>query len=336
YVYIENGLVVRPASQRHKSESLPNLNGKWRWDNDEGWMADGYRFEDADLLFYDRTVDFIRRHRRESQDRPFFVLLSTQIAHAPVLPAAEFRNRTPAGPRGDFVVELDVIVGRLLDTLKELKIDDETLVIVTSDNGPETVHTDWMRTDYQHDPAGGFRGMKRDGWEGGHRVPMIARWPGSIPAGQVSEQLINTTDVFATLASIVGESLPDDVAVDSFDMLPVLLGRQPMDRPVRPHMLTQSFRGEFQLRVGDWKYLHHRGSGGNDDTRGPLQKYALPESAPDAPGQLYNLKDDPGERTNLYFTESEQRRELQERLEVLTNPSTGRTAPINRTPEEMP
>lgn len=330
YIYIINGEVPAPASQRHESDRLPNPGGKWRWDNDEGWMSPGYRFVDADLLFFDKTVDFITRHRKDHSDKPFFVVFSTQISHAPVLPAPEFEQQTNAGPRGDFVYELDALTGRLLDFIKSLGIDDNTLVLFTSDNGPETVHTDWMRQDHDHDAAGGFRGMKRDGWEGGHRVPLIARWPGRIPPGQVSRQLINTTDIFATIASVVGYDLPDDVAVDSYDMLPAMLGEQPEDKPIRPYMLTQSFRGEFQLRQGDWKYLNHKGSGGNDYERGFLRKYALPEKSPTAPGQLYNLTEDPGETTNLYFSAPEKRRELQALLKELTSKEDGRTAPKDR------
>lgn len=174
--------------------------------------------------------------------------------------------------------------------------------------------------------------MKRDGWEGGHRVPMIARWPARIPAGQVSKQLTNTTDIFATLASIVGFTLPDDVAVDSYDMLPAMLGRQPDGKSIRPHMLTQSFRSEFQLRQGSWKYLDHTGSGGNNYTRGPLTKYALPNSAPAATGQLYDLEKDPGETTNLFFSEQEKRKEMKTLLAKLTRKTDGRTAPKNRKP----
>ncbi len=330
YVYIENGMVKTPASQRHKRGNLPNPGGKWRWDNDEGWMAPDYRFVDADLLFYDKTLDFITRHRKNHSDKPFFAVFSTQISHAPVLPAPEFNGKTKGGPRGDFVFELDTLTGRLLDAIKRMGIDDDTLVLFTSDNGPETVHTDWMRQDHHHDAAGGYRGMKRDGWEGGHRVPFIARWPGRIPPGQVSEQLINTTDIFATLASVTGHGLPDDAAVDSFDLLPAMLGTA--KKPIRPHMLTQSFRGEFQLRQGDWKYLNHMGSGGNNYTRGNLLKYALPETAPDATGQLFNLAKDPAETTNLFFSESGKRKELQALLKKLTSKDGGRTAPVNRKP----
>jgi len=172
--------------------------------------------------------------------------------------------------------------------------------------------------------------MKRDGWEGGHRVPFIARWPGRIPKGQVSNQMTNTTDIFATLASVVGYALPDDAATDSFEMLPSMLGTQDETRSIRPHLLTQSFRGEFQIRQGKWKYLDHPGCGGNSYDGDPLKRYALPETAPDAPGQLYDLENDPGETTNLYFTEEAKRRQLQALLERLK--SSGRSAPRKRIP----
>ena len=330
YVYIHNGMVDVPASERHKRDTLPNPGGKWRWDNDEGWMSPGYDFMNADLLFYEKTKAFIVEHRKTTPDEPFFAVLSTQIAHAPVLTATEFNGATKGGPRGDFVWELDVIVGRVLDLVKELGIDDNTLVMFNADNGAETLHYDWMKRDHQHDASGGWRGAKRDAWEGGHRVPFIARWPKRIPAGRVSKQMTNTTDIFATLASVVGYKLKDDDAVDSFDMLPVMLGTQDESDSVRPHMLTQSFRGEFQIRQGDWKYLDHTGSGGNSYENGVMKPYALPETAPKATGQLYNLSSDPGEKTNLFFTEQGKREQLQELLQQLK--SSGRSAPRGREP----
>ncbi len=332
YIYIEDGMVPVPASERHKRSRLPNPGGKWRWDNDEGWMSPGYRFVDADLLFLDKTLTFIRDHRKKTPSKPFFAVFSTQISHAPVLPAPEFRGKTKAGARGDFVYELDALCGRVLAAVKELGIDDNTLILFNSDNGPETMHTLWMREDHEHDAAGGYRGMKRDGWEGGHRVPFIARWPSRIPAGQVSAQMTNTTDIFATLASLVGYELDDEDAIDSFDMLPVMIGTREEDDPVRPHMLTQSFRGEFQLRQGAWKYLAHMGSGGNRYDRERMKLYALPERAPKAKGQLYNLARDPGETKNLYFDETDRRVEMQALLAVLSAKKDGRTAPLGRKP----
>lgn len=152
YIYIENGMVPFPADRRHLRSNLPNPGGKWRWDNDEGWMAPGYKFVEADLLFYDKTKNFITTHIKERPEQPFFTVFSTQIAHAPVLPAAEFNGSTDAGPRGDFVFELDTLVGRVIDLIQKLGIDEETLILFNADNGAETVHVDWMREDHHHDP----------------------------------------------------------------------------------------------------------------------------------------------------------------------------------------
>ena len=146
--------------------------------------------------------------------------------------------------------------------------------------------------------------------------------------------MTNTTDIFATVASAVGVSLPDEAATDSFDMLPVMLRQQDESNSVRPHLLTQSFRGEFQIRQGPWKYLDHKGSGGNIYEVKNMQPWALPENAPDAPGQLYNLDDDPNETNNLYFKEEAKRKEMQELLSKLK--SSGRSAPTNRKPFRKP
>jgi arylsulfatase A-like enzyme len=214
--------------------------------------------------------------------------------------------------------------------VKDLGIDNNTLILFNADNGAETLHVNWMRQDYGHDPSGGWRGMKRDAWEGGHRVPFIVRWPGVFQAGLKSNQMINTTDIFATVASIVDFKLKDTNARDSYDMLPAMLGTQDVKRSIRPYLLTQNFRGEFQIREGNWKYINHKGSGGNNYEEDFLKTYALPETAPDAQGQLYNLLDDPGETTNLYFKEAEKRKGLQKLLEELK--SSGRSAPLNRQP----
>lgn len=226
--------------------------------------------------------------------------------------------------------ELDSIVGKTMDLLKELGIDENTIVLFNSDNGPETLHTIWMHQDHDHDAAGGWRGMKRDGWEGGHRVPFIARWPSRIPAGRTTGQMTNTTDIMATLASVVGYKLPDDQATDSFDMLPAMLGKQDPGQSIRPHLLTQSFRGEFQIRVGNWKYLDHLGSGGNNYNNEAMAQYVLPEKTPKATGQLYDLEKDPGETTNLFFEDQKRKEDMQALLKELKD--SGRSAPLNRVP----
>ena len=208
--------------------------------------------------------------------------------------------------------------------LEELGLSDDTLVIVTSDNGPEVGTTLNMRSQYRHDGARPWRGMKRDNWEGGHRVPMIARWPGQITPGSVTDQTVCLTDLMATCAALVNAPLPNDAAEDSFNLLPVLLGKA--EQPVRDFTLHQTISLALAIRKGDWKFLDHRGSGGNNYAAGRLKTlFPAPDTEPDAPGQLYNLKEDPTETTNLYFQHPEIVKELKARLELFKK--TGRSAP---------
>jgi arylsulfatase A-like enzyme len=169
--------------------------------------------------------------------------------------------------------------------------------------------------------------VKRDNWEGGHRVPFLVRWPGKVNAGATSNQLTSLTDVMATIAAIVGTDLPENAAEDSFNMLPAWLGE---DRsPIRPYLLQQAFGGQqtLSIRRGDWKYLDHKGSGGNryEDNPG-LKRYFLPDTAPTAPGQLYNLTADPGETTNLSIERPEIVTELKALLEK--SKAAGRSRPL--------
>ena len=155
-------------------------------------------------------------------------------------------------------------------------------------------------------------------------MPMIARWPGRIETGSETAQTFCLTDVMATCAAVVGAELPSDAAEDSFNFLPVLLGKQG-DEPVRQDTLHQTISLALAIRRGPWKYLDHKGSGGNRYDRGILKQYALPEKAPDAPGQLYNVEDDPGETTNLYFEEPEIAAELKRQLDDYR--ASGRSTP---------
>jgi arylsulfatase A len=167
--------------------------------------------------------------------------------------------------------------------------------------------------------------VKRDSWEGGHRVPFIVRWPARIKAGVTSDQLLCLTDVMATVAAITGAELPRESAEDSFNMLPVLDGKA--TAPVRPHMIVQGFAGArtLSVRKGNWKYLAHTGSGGNKYNTPELKKFDLPEAEPDAPGQLYDLSKDPGETTNLYSKHPELVEEMKALLKL--SETTHRTRP---------
>ena len=227
------------------------------------------------------------------------------------------------GPRGDAIAQVDWVVGEIMDELKRLGLDEQTLVLFTSDNGPEVGTVINMREKYDHDGARPWRGMKRDNWEGGHRVPMIARWPGKVKAGSVTNQTVCLTDIMATCAAIVDAKLPNDAAEDSFNILPILLGDA--TGAIRDFTLHQTMSLALAIRKGDWKYLDHQGSGGNRYGQGKLELYTLSDTAPEAPGQLYHLGDDPGERNNLYFKHPEIVKELKGKLEAFK--LNGRSAP---------
>jgi arylsulfatase A-like enzyme len=266
----------------------------------DGLIAPGYDIEEIDQTFLSKSIEFMENHVQETPDKPFFLYHSTNAIHLPSFASKNFRGKTDAGPHGDFICEFDQIVGDLLDTLDRLGIADDTLVMVTSDNGPEVWSVANMRRDYDHDGARPWRGMKRDNWEGGHRIPYIARWPNGIRPGSEADQTVCLCDLMATCAALVGSDLPDDAGEDSFNILPVLKGEASDGMPVRQHTLHQTNLLKLSIRKGPWKYLDHTGSGGNDYDREVLRPYVVEETAPDAPGQLYNLDEDPGETTNLY------------------------------------
>ncbi|MEM8955574.1 MAG: sulfatase-like hydrolase/transferase [Verrucomicrobiota bacterium] len=322
YAYIDgNRIPVLPEGIRDK-EKLPNH--AWSFDCRPGLVAPDFDFEEVDMLFLEKSQDFLKDHVSNHPDQPFFLFHSAQAVHLPSFPGNEFKGKSGAGPHGDFIFQFDHIVGELLKTLEELGIAENTLVIVSSDNGPEVGTVIHMRKDHNHNGSHPWRGMKRDQWEAGHRVPFLAVWPGKITPGSVSAQTICQTDIMHTCAAITGYDLPDDAAEDSCNLLPVLLGED-NDQPVRPYTLHQTIRLALAIRRGDWKYLDHQGSGGNKYGVGRLEDHPSPDSAPDAPAQLYNLKSDPGETTNLYFEHPEIVQELKSLLEE--SKSTGRSRP---------
>jgi arylsulfatase A len=290
-------------------------------------QAENFNLEEVDLVFLEKSQQFLRSHVGEKPQQPFFLFHSMQAVHLPSFPADQFKGKTSSGPHGDFFLEMDWVVGELMRTLDELGIADNTVLIFGSDNGPEVPTVIAMRRDHQHDGARPWRGVKRDQWEGGHRTPFIVRWPGKVRAGSSSDQIISLTDIFATCAAITGAELPDDAAEDSYDFLPVLDGSQG-EGPLRPYVLQQTMSLAMSVRRGDWKLLDHKGSGGSRYDRDGdwgMKQYAIPDNDPDAPGQLYNLAQDPGETNNLYSKHPEIVAELKALLEG--SKKSGRSAP---------
>lgn len=325
YAYIDGDRIPVPPTKLLDRSKLP----KHPYGNDcrRGMVAANFNHEEVDMVFLDKSKEFLEQHVKSSPGKPFFLYHSMQAVHLPSFAADRFKGKSKAGPHGDFIFEMDYVFGELLQTLERLGVADNTLVIFASDNGPEVPTVRNMRKTHKHDGARPWRGVKRDQWEGGHRTPFIIRWPGKIKAGTTSDQLTSLTDVMATCAAIVGAKLPNDAAEDSYNMLPVLLGTQG-DKAVRRHLLQQTISFAMSIRDGKWKYLDHKGSGGNNYNWGGtwgMQQYALKDTDPDAPGQLYNLEADPGETKNLYSKLPERVKELKAKLELFKQ--SGRSAP---------
>jgi len=325
YAYVDGDRIPVPPTGLLDKTNLPKH--PYANDNRRGMTAPNFDVEEVDLVFLKKSQAFLRSHTRKHPGKPFFLFHSMQAVHLPSFAADPFKGKTNAGPHGDFIFEMDWIVGELMKTLDELGIADNTIVMFGSDNGPEVPTVIAMRRDHQHDGARPWRGVKRDQWEGGHRTPFIVRWPGKVKAGTVCDEPLSLTDVFATCAAIVGAKLPNDAAEDSFNMLGVLLGTQGKQR-VRPFLLQQTWTLKMAIRKGDWKLLDHKGSGGSNyerDGEWGLKQYAIADTDPDAPGQLYNLASDPGETINVYSKHPKIVAELKALLEEAK--ASGRTAP---------
>ena len=319
YCYIDGDRIpVPPVGMLNKTQ-LPDH--AYSVDNRDGLVAPDYDIESLDQLFLEKSQNFIQEHVKNSPDKPFFLYHATNAVHLPSFANKAYQGATDAGPHGDFIFEFDAIVGGLMETLEIEGISDNTLFMVSSDNGPEDLSVYHMRHDHEHDGARPWRGYKRLSFEGGHRIPFIARWPEKIAADTKTEQTVSLCDLMATCAALVEYDLPDNSAEDSYNLLPVLIGEQDPSHPIRQHTFQQSSRNRLSLRKGPWKYLDHQAENAN----GRMAEYALPEKAKDAPAQLYNLSDDPGETTNLYFEHPDMVEELRNQLYVYRD--SGRSRP---------
>lgn len=269
-----------------------------------GFMSGGKKARWDDEEMADRLVGKAVEFMTASRAHPFFLYFATNEVHVPRLPAPRFRGATDMGTRGDSIVELDWCVGQIMAALERLGIADDTLVIFSSDNGPvldDGYDDEAGARAGDHRPAGPFRSGKYSVYDGGLRVPMLARWPGRIAPGKTSDALIDHVDLLASLARLTGQPLPHDGAADSFDLLYALTGESPLGRNfviedtstvvAEKSTLDKNAGGNILALVeGDWKAIAaHPGATafhGNETGASPT-------------AQLYNLRDDPGERVDL-------------------------------------
>jgi len=287
YYYLENNEIVdgREGFTDGKSQEQDGRGVFWR----PGEMSPSFDHKGVLDTLIDKAEHYIAEHSASNQ--PFFLYLPLSAPHTPWLPTDSNIGRSNAGTYGDFVQQVDRGVGRILDVVQELNLEDNTLVIFTSDNG-----ADWNENDkasFDHLANLDYKGRKADIWEAGHRVPFVARWPGTVAAGSESDALISLTDLMATLADVVGADLGENAGEDSFDILPILKGSS-AEAQGRETIVHHSLRGMFAVRKGEWKLILGRGSGGFTQ---PV-RYEPKEGEP--VGQLYNIIADPRESTNLY------------------------------------
>jgi arylsulfatase A-like enzyme len=271
--------------------------------NIPGPMVPNWKLENILPELTSHSVQWIEKSAQAK--KPFFLYLALTSPHYPVVPSSEFIGKTKVGAYGDFVHQTDWCVGQVLDALARAGVANNTIVIFTSDNGAEVTGEvkpgvyDRVQQ-FEHRSSGDLRGAKRDAWEGGHRVPFIARWPGKIAAGTSSEEVICHVDFMATVAAILNQRLPDNAAEDSVNLLPVLLGES-LSAPIREATVHHSARGKFAIRQGDWVLIDAPSGDDNAANGEPTWlKNQRGYTTHSHPGELFNVRDDLSQRHNLY------------------------------------
>lgn len=279
YIYIENDHFT--ALPDHVTE------GKGKGYFRKGPTAPGFVHENV----LDELTDKVLEQIEENKDRPFFIYFPMPAPHTPILPAKEFRGASGTNEYGDFVLHVDDVVGRISRKLEEEGLADNTIVVYTSDNGCSPMADYSELLERGHNPSYIFRGTKADIYEGGHRIPLIVRWPETVPAGSTCDRIVCLSDLMATMCDILGIEMGESDGVDSVSNLP--LWKKPDGPKVRDDLIHQSIDGSLSIRKGKWKLEMCPGSGGWSDPKPG-------EEEPGSPAfQLYDLSADIGERHNV-------------------------------------
>lgn len=307
YFYIENSRVVEAPvdtiADHQSPDATTTISGKfWRG----GKIAPGFKHEEVLPAFVEKGVFFIESHVKQKKQQPFFLYLALTAPHTPWVAQAPFAGKSAVGEYGDFTMQVDHSIDKVMQTLEGLGVAENTIVIFTSDNGPV-----WFKEDvakFNHRATAGFRGMKLDAYEGAHRVPFIIRWPGKIKPSTTSSQLLCFTDMLATFASITKDTLSPIERRDSYNFLPALFNKE---ATTRKGLIVEG----HTIREGDWKLIFGNGTGGLS------RQWGLVKVQP-AKGELYNLKLDPGETSDLYLIHPEKVAELTKRMERYRSEST--------------
>jgi len=307
YAWMENDRMVHIPTETMDINNIGYETKEGSWEFRPGPKVKDWNPYEVLPTLAKKTVEWI--HDRK-ENEPFFLYFALPSPHAPIIPNDEFDGTSKAGGYGDFMVQTDWVAGQVLKALKEKGLEDNTIVIFSSDNGTEAYA--WKRAEtFEHYSMGNFRGLKRDVWEGGHHVPMVVKWPGQIKAGSVSDELISQVDIMATLARVTATKLPENAAPDSYDFFPLLTG-ETYNSPIREATVHNTNEKIWGIRKGDWLYINNRTGGLRD----------LPESFKqltgytdfETEGLLFDMVNDAEQRINLYEKYPEKITELKAML----------------------
>ncbi len=289
FCYIENDFTLGvPDIWREANDTLHS--GVSAVEVHEGWMIKGWDSRKIGPDLTQKAIDFIKKSYAENPENPFFLYLPTVSPHRPCTPPSFVKGKSKAGERGDMVAEFDWTVGQIMKTLEFLKIEKNTLLIVTSDNGAPPTSDD--KKDYSHKSCGDLRGFKASLYEGGHRIPLFIRWPNVVKTNRISDKIVCLTDIFATVVSIVGEKRQKGSGEDSYDLLSTIT----KDLEVRNSLVMHDYGGNFAVRNNGWKLI-------------------VRNNPSVASRELYNLNFDPREQNDLIDKYPEIAEELQELLD---------------------
>lgn len=320
YTFIENDRVAKlPTVEKDFPMFLGREQGKCR----RGPAAPDFEVEDVLPTLTAKAISYVKSRAADAKvGKPFFLYLPLASPHTPVAPTKEWQGKSGLNHYADFVMQTDHALGQLFAELDKQGLAQNTLVIVTSDNGcsPQANFPDLLAKG--HNPSADFRGHKADIFDGGHRVPFLVRWPARVKANTLSQQTLCLTDLMATAADLIGAKLPDTAGEDSVSFLPALLGQE-QHTPLREAVVHHSINGSFAIRQGHWKLALCRDSGGWSDPRP-----GSPKATPLPPVQLFNLDTDRGEQTNVQDKHPEVVARLTKLLEKYV--AEGRSTPGER------
>jgi len=293
YAWIENDKVTEIPTQAFRKP--PGVTVEGRWECRPGPMVKDWDITKVLPTVTDKAVSYIKTHDEKER---FFLYFSLPSPHAPILPDSQFVDKSNAGLYGDYIVQTDWCVGQVLEALEAKGLTDNTLVIFSSDNGPENYATRRIRN-HKHNSSGAFRGLKRELWEGGHRIPFIVKWPNKIAPNTISNQTINQVDLMASLAALVKYDLPNEAAEDSYNLLPLWVGERKDTTNIREASIHNTIKDHYAIRKDDWLMIDYHNSA--------KETIMVNNSAnnQDRRSELYQLSTDTLQRNNVMLKNPE-------------------------------